>query len=76
MVEAVKECTEGPALVEAAERVVNAARMLEVLEREVADSAGPVEIGGWQIAGGKKRKTVQVVFQLGRPLDGERRKTL
>ena len=76
MVEAVKECTEGPALVEAAERVVNAARMLEVLEREVADSAAPVEIGGWQIAGGKKRKTVQVVFQLGRPLDGERRKTL
>ena len=76
VVEAVKECTEGPALVEAAERVVSAARMVEVLEREVADSAAPVEIGGWQIAGGKKRKTVQVVSQLSRPLDGERRKTL
>ena len=76
VVQAVKECTEGPALMEAAERVVNAARMVEVLEREVADSAAPVEIGGWQIAGGKKRKTVQVVSQLSRPLDGERRKTL
>ena len=76
VVEAFKVCTEGPALVEAAKRVVNAARMVEVLEREVADSAAPVEIGGWQIAGGKKRKTVQVVSQLGRPLDGERRKTL
>ena len=76
VVEAVKGCTEGPALVEAAERVVNAARMVEVLEREVADSAGPVGIRGWQIAGGKKRKTVQVVSQLSRPLDGERRKTL
>ena len=76
VVEAVKGCTEGPALVEAAERVVNAARMVEVLEREVADSAAPVEIGGWQIAGVKKRKTVQVVSQLSRPLDRERRKTL
>ena len=76
VVEAVKECTEGPALVEVAERVVNAARMVEVIEREVADSAAPVEIGGWQMAGGKKRKTVQVVSQLCRPLDGERRKTL
>ena len=75
-VEAVKECTEGPALVEAAERVVNVARMVEVLEREVADSATPVEIGGWQIAGGKKRKTVQVVSQLSRTMDGEQRKTL
>ena len=76
VVEAVKGCTKGPALVEAAERVVNGTRMVEVLEREVADSAAPVEIGGWQIKGGKKRKTVQVVSQLGRPLDGERRKTL
>ena len=76
VVEAVKECTEGPALMEAAERVRNAARMVEVLEREVADSAAPVEIGGWQIAGGKKRKTVKVVSQLSRPLDGEQRKTL
>ena len=63
-------------MVEVAERVVNAARMVEVLEREVADSAAPVEIGGWQIAGGKKRKTVQVVSQLSRPLDRERKKTL
>ena len=76
VVEAVKECTEGPALVEAAERVVNAARMVEVLEKEVTESAAPVEIGGWQIAGGKKRKTVQVVSQLSRPLDRERRRTL
>ena len=76
VVQAVKGCTEGPALLEAAERVVNAATMVEVLEREVADSAAPVEIGGWQIAGGKKKKTIQVVSQLSRPLDGERRKTL
>ena len=76
VVEAVKGCTEGPALVEAAERVVNAARMVEVLEREVADSAAPLEIRGWQIAGGKRRKTVLVVSQLSRPLDGEQRKTL
>ena len=76
VVEAVKGCTEGPALVEAAERVVNAARMVDVLEREVAGSAAPVEIGGWQIAGGKKKKTVQVVSQLSRPLNRERRKTL
>ena len=53
MVEAVKGCTEGPALVEAAKRVVNAVRMVEVLETEVADSVAPVEIGGWQIAGDK-----------------------
>ena len=76
VVEAVKGCTEGPALVQVAERVVSAARMVEVLEREVADSAAPMEIGGWQIAGGKKRKTVQVVSQLSRPLDSERRKML
>ena len=63
-------------MVESAERVVNATRMVEVLERVVADSAAPVEIGGWQIAGGKRRKTVLVVSQLSRPLDGERRKTL
>ena len=76
VVEAVKGCTEGPALVEVAERVVNGARMVEVLEREVADSAAPVEIGGWLIVGGKKIKTVQVVSQLSRPLGGERRKPL
>ena len=51
VVEAVKGCTEGPALVEAAKSVMNTARMVEVLGREVADSAAPVEIGGWQIAG-------------------------
>ena len=76
VVQAVKGRTKGPALVEAAERVVEVARMVEVLKREVADSAAPMEIGGWQIAGGKKRTTLQVVSQLGRPLDGERRKTL
>ena len=76
VVQAVKGRTKGPALVEAAERVVEVARMVEVLKREVADSAAPMEIGGWQIAGGKKRTTLQVVSLLGRPLDGERRKTL
>ena len=76
VVQAVKGRTKGPALVEAAERVVEVARIVEVLKREVADSAAPMEIGGWQIAGGKKRTTLQVVSQLGRPLDGERRKTL
>ena len=47
VVEAVKGCTEGLALVEVAKRVVNAARMVEVLQREMADSAAPVEIAGW-----------------------------
>ena len=61
---------------EAAERGVNAAWMVEVLEREVADSVAPVEIGGWQIPERNKRKIVYVGSQLGRPLDGERRKTL
>ena len=76
MIKAVKWCSEGLALVEEVERVVKAARMVELLEREVADSATPVEIGDWQIAGGKKKKTVQVGSQLGHPLNGERRKTL
>ena len=76
VVEEVKGCTERQVLVDAAERVVDAARMVEVLEREVADSAAPVEIEGWPIAGGKKRKTVQVVTQLSCPLDGEQRKTM
>ena len=76
VVEEVKGCTGGQALVDAAERVVDAARMVEALKREVADRAAPVEIGGWQIAGGKKRKTVQVVSQLSRPRDGERRKLM
>ena len=72
----VKECAEGSEAVAAAEKVVDAARMVVELEREVAASAAPVEIRGWQVAGGRKRKTVQVVSQLCRPLDGERRKSL
>ena len=55
---------------------MEAARMVVELEREVAASSAPVEIGGWQVVGGRKRKTVQVVSQLIRPLDGERRKSL
>ena len=39
-------------------------------------TAAPVEIGGWQVVGRKKRKTVQVVSQLCCPLDGEGRKSL
>ena len=50
--------------------------MVVELEREVAASAAPVEIGGWQVVGGKRKKTVQVLSQLSRPLDGEGRKTL
>ena len=67
-----KKYTEGPEAVTAAEKVVEAARLVMELEREV--TAGSV--GGWQVAGGKKRKTVQVVAQMCRPLDGERRKAL
>ena len=76
LVTEVKRCGDGPEAVAVAEKVVEAARMVVELEREVAASAAPVEIGGWQVAGGRKRKTVQVVSQLGRPLDGERRKSL
>ena len=72
----VKGCDDGPEAVAVAAKVVEAARMVVELEREVVASAAPVEIGGWQVAGGKKRKTVQVVSQLSRPLDGERRKSL
>lgn len=50
--------------------------MVVELERELADSTVSVEIGGWQVAGGKKRKSVQALSQLGRPLDGERQKSL
>ena len=32
--------------------------MVVELEREVAASAAPVEIVGWQVVGGRKRKTV------------------
>ena len=76
LVTEVKGCVDGPEAVVVAEKVVEAARMVVELEREVAASAAPVEIGGWQVAEGRKRKTVQVVSQLGRPLDGERRKSL
>ena len=76
LVTEVKECADGPGAVGIAEKVVEAARMVVELEREVAASAAPVEVGGWQVVGGKKRKTVQVVSQLCRPLDGEGRKSL
>ena len=76
LVTKVKECAEGPDGVAAAEEVVEAARMVVELERQVAASAAPVEIRGWQVAGGRKCKTVQVVSQLCRKLNGERRKSL
>ena len=76
LVTEVKGCAGGPEAVAVAEKVVEAARMVVELEREVAASAAPVEIGGWQVVGGRKRKTVQVVNQLSRPLDGEGRKSL
>ena len=58
MVEAARGCTDGPAMVAAAEKVVEAARVVTALEWEVAQSAVTVEIGRWQVAGGHKRKTV------------------
>ena len=76
LVTEVKECADGPGAVEIAEKVVESARMVVKLEREVAASAAPVEVGGWQVVGGKKRKSVQVVSQLCRPLDREGRKSL
>ena len=76
LVAEVRGCADGPGAVAVAEKVVEAARMVVELEREVAACAAPVEIGGWQVAGGKKRKTVQIVSQLCRPLDGEGRKSL
>ena len=76
LVAEVKGCADGPRAVAVAEKVVEAARMVVELEREVAACAAPVEIGGWQVVGGKKRKTVQVISQLCRPLDGEGRKSL
>ena len=45
-------------MVAAEEKVVEAARVVTALEWEVAQSAAPVEIGSWQVAGGRKRKTV------------------
>lgn len=75
VVEVVKG-TEGQALVDVVERVVDRARMVEILEREVADSAAPVENEHRPIVWVKKKKTVQVVSQLSRRLNGERRKTM
>ena len=75
LVTEVKEYADGVGAVEIAERVVESARMVVELEREVAASAAPVEVAGWQVVGGKKRKTVQVVSQLCRPLDREGRKS-
>ena len=76
LVAEVKGCADGPEAVAVAEKVVEAARMVVELEREVAASAAPVEIGGWQVVGGQKGKTVLGVSQLSRPLDGEGRKSL
>lgn len=76
MLEATTRCVDGPAVVAAAEKVVEVARVVTALEREVAQSAAPVEIGGWQVAVGHKRNTVQVVSQLARPVHGERRRSL
>ena len=76
LVTEVTECADGPGAMAIAEQVVEAARMLVELEREVAASATPVDVGGWQEVGGRKRKTVQVVSQLCHPLDREGRKSL
>ena len=58
LVTEVKKCADGRGAVAIAEKVVQAARMVVELEREVAASAAPVEVGGCQVVGGKKRKTV------------------
>ena len=76
LVTEVRGGTDGPDAVAVAEKVVEAARMVVELEREVVASAAPVEIEGWQVVVGSKRKTVQVMSQLCRPLDGEGRKSL
>ena len=76
LVTVVKGCADGPEAVAVAAKVGEAARMVVELEREVGASAAPVEIEGWQVVGGRKRKTVQAVSQLSRPLDGEGRKSL
>lgn len=76
LVAEVKGCADGPGAAAVAERVVEAARIVVELAREVVASAGPVEIGGWQVAGGRKPQTVQMVNPLCRPLDGEKRKSL
>lgn len=61
VVEEVMRCTVGPALIAAAEKVANGATMVVELKREIAESAAPVEIGEREVAGNKKRKSVQVV---------------
>lgn len=76
LVGVVRGCTDDPEAVATAEKVIEAARVVVELEREVAAGAAPIEIGGWQVAGGRKPKTVQVVTHLCRPLDGERRRSL
>ena len=76
LVTKVKKCAKGADAVAAAEKLIEAARMVVELEKEVAASTAPVEIGGWQVTGRRKRKTVQVVSQLCSALDGERRKSL
>ena len=58
LVTEVREWADGPGAVAVAEKVVEAARMVVELMREVAASVAPVEIGGWQVVGGKKRTTV------------------
>lgn len=55
MVEAAKVCMDGPVMVAAVEKVVKAARVVTALEWKVAQSAVPIEIGGWQIVGGCMR---------------------
>lgn len=54
MVEAAEICTDGPVMVAAAEKVVEAVRVVTALEREVEQSAAPVEISGWPIVGGHR----------------------
>lgn len=76
MVAADRGYMDGPAIVAATEKVVEAARVVTVLERDVAQSAAPVEISEWQVIGEHKRKTVQVVWQLARPVNGARTRSL
>ena len=47
LVTKVKSCVDGPDAVAVAEKVVEAARMVMELDREVAASAAPVKIRGW-----------------------------
>ena len=47
-----------------------------VLEQKVAQSVRRLRSVGGRPQGGRKRKTVQVVSQLARPVDGERGRSL